>query len=1089
MSNRTIMLADQEQRDLAATDLSESYIVEAAAGTGKTTLLIDRILFILRETLTPVSRMVAITFTEKAAGELKVKLRTRLEQELRDGRDVEDHYRKALLGLDAMPVSTIHAFCRELIQERPVEAGVDPDVTLADPNVSAQIRDEVWSDWLRTEFSRACPAVRPWLELGVRGETGGRSLTLRQIFDRLVDRRDELATIHVLAPERSALVAQIQTVVAQARRELGIRILCTDADDLLARQLSRIDRWLEQFPELPPDQLAPWFMSVPSLASSKGRKENWLSTAGIDSVRQILNRFKADFEALRSDYLSWAARELIEWLKGGVEAYQREKQRRGLLDFDDLLIYARNMLRDHASAREELKQRYDYLLVDEFQDTDSRQAELVCFLAERQGLAAEDWRGVVLDAGKLFIVGDPKQSIYRFRRADLDLYGEVKRKVSAQGRDLQIWMNFRCDPAIIAEVNAIFADLMVAPEPSVYEPEYIALSAAAVESNPLPPVVILSPDASWRAAKPKALECAQAEAGAVAAHIARVVALGVGYGDIAILYPRRTHLEPLEDALRLYNIPFDTAAGRSFGRRIEIQALRTVLSAIQSPFDEASVAGALRSPFFACSDEDLLAHKLSGADFNYVRNNSTVAAIAAGFASLREWHRRIGVSPSSQIVRDILERTPALPLYAMKPRGEGRLANLLKVLDAARSLEQSNVLSLQDLSLWLDRLDEHSAQEEESAVTEAVDSVVRLSTFHQSKGLEYPVVILYQLAGDTDRREQVLFDRRSGALEVAIRYGEQEKLRTGGYDALHDREAQRSRSEQIRLLYVAMTRAKQQLVLPLEWRAASKKSGNHSYADLLRAHYGVDESGRVGTPHAAQVVECPAPTSNARVLDLIRVPAFEPVASDAVARAARERADWQRQVESRRDKLVHARGFARASDHAAEPPPTPTQSAAQDRAGAIEFGNFVHRALQLLTLPAGADLPAIMRELAGSSRLPESLLSEAHALISRWLRSELVTGRIAVAERVLREVPFAFESGPSLCEGSIDLLFWEHGLPIVVDYKTDNVTAAAALQRAASYASQLSIYADAVERATGQAVSERLICFLRPGVTIPVAPV
>ncbi len=188
-------LIDAEARERAQNDLSTTYLVEAAAGTGKTTLLVSRILTIVRETLTPLSRVAAITFTEKAAGELKVKLRERLEEGARGTGEDAEQYRKALADLDFMPVSTIHAFCRDLIAQRPVEAGVDPGFTLADEATSRMLLDECWQSWVAEEFTRECPAARPFLERGLEADGNGHSLYT--LFTLLNTYREDLDALHV----------------------------------------------------------------------------------------------------------------------------------------------------------------------------------------------------------------------------------------------------------------------------------------------------------------------------------------------------------------------------------------------------------------------------------------------------------------------------------------------------------------------------------------------------------------------------------------------------------------------------------------------------------------------------------------------------------------------------------------------------------------------------------------------------------------------------------------------------------------------------------------------------------------------------
>ncbi len=324
-----------------------------------------------------------------------------------------------------------------------------------------------------------------------------------------------------------------------------------------------------------------------------------------------------------------------------MRAYVDVKTERSLLDFHDLLILARDMLRDSRAAREFFKARFDYLLVDEFQDTDPLQAEIVFFLGERADSFAATWEEVALEYGKLFIVGDPKQSIYRFRRADLDLYGLVRSKIEGSGECLAIRMNFRSDPAIIDEVNAVFAPWMAGPTATRYEPEYIAMEAWREPQSYGPATTLLPPPAGFDLEQ-SSERLAAAEAACLAEHIAELVSTGrtsvagngahrpIAYRDIAVLYSTTTHLGALENALRARQIPYQVSGGKDLPKRSEIQAVRTVLAAICNPFDTAAVIGALRSAFFGCSDEELLTHRLDGGRFDYVTETPAPAHLASG---------------------------------------------------------------------------------------------------------------------------------------------------------------------------------------------------------------------------------------------------------------------------------------------------------------------------------------------------------------------------------------------------------------------------------------------------------------------------
>jgi ATP-dependent helicase/nuclease subunit A len=400
-----------------------------------------------------------------------------------------------------------------------------------------------------------------------------------------------------------------------------------------------------------------------------------------------LGEFEIAAAALQRDLVSVLAAPLIEWLKGAVVAYEEAKAVRGVVDFHDLLIRARRMLRDHPAVREFFKARYNYILVDEFQDTDPLQAEVAFFLAERAGQTAASWDEVRLDQGKLFLVGDPKQSIYRFRRADLDLYGRVKERVNEGGECLPIRVNFRSRPELIAEVNALFSPWMTGPQGGRYEPEYVAMEAERNGDASRPAALFLPPPESCDLTG-GAEALAEAEAACIAEFVREqagrfeIEEKGGGvrpmrYRDVGVLYAATTHLTKLENAFKSRGLPFQVSGGRALPSRSEIIALRAVLKAVDNPYDENSVVGALRSPFFGCSDEELLEHRFAGGRFDYVSEVPAGSKLEESFRVLRLLHEQRRKRAPSETLMDIFELTAGLSVFALKPQGEARVSNLL----------------------------------------------------------------------------------------------------------------------------------------------------------------------------------------------------------------------------------------------------------------------------------------------------------------------------------------------------------------------------------------------------------------------------
>jgi ATP-dependent helicase/nuclease subunit A len=1085
-------LVDEEHRRLAATDLSEVYLVEAAAGTGKTTLLVSRILTIVRDTLTPLTRVVAITFTEKAAGDLKIKLREKLEEAARAEYEYAEQYRKALHDLDAMPVSTIHSFCRDLIAQRPVEAGVEPGFIVADEQTSRVLADEAWQAWIGEQFAADCPAARPFLERGM--EVEGNGLTLRSLFDVLNDYRESLDALHVTRPDEVEVFAEIERFRAEIADHLKLGNVCRDAEDSLAKELANLQDWFEGSHWNGIDTAATTLLNryQPS-GARKGRKENWPPDV-LDKLRAFFHgSYNARASDLISQLMNLQAAPLIDWLKEAVRYYNQLKSERSTLDFHDLLITARDMLKNSRAARDYFKARYDYLLVDEFQDTDPLQTEIIFFLAERADDSADMWEEVVLDSVKLFIVGDPKQSIYRFRRADLDLYGRVKEKIAERGKCLSIRMNFRSDPVIVGEVNALFENWMRGPSNGRYEPEYAAMEPARTSPGNDPTVVLLPPPPAVDLTE-NASRLAELEAGCVAEYIRELIASGrliprqdapprpVSFRDIGILYSATTHLAALENALRWREIPFQVAGGKNLPQRTEMRALRAVLSAIDNPYDAMSVVAALRSPFFACSDEELLAHHLDGGRFDYTGTASTIVQIQRSFEVLRELHEQSRRCAPSETLAALFDKTTGLQVYALKPQGESRAANLLKILDIARGLESAGSRSFHRLARWMERLEELRVGEEDSPIAESGDDVVQLMTFHKAKGLEFPVVLLYRLSVDQETRpSSILVDRAQKTVEF-----KGTGWQTSEFAATQSVEQDRQWHEGMRLLYVAMTRARDLLVVPAYWskECAEDSQNRQWFLKLLQLRVPKSkESDRENAAsrfvsHDTEKYSLETPSEEKLVIDL------EADYSAAEAQQSRSAwAEWERKHTLLTASLERTGLFIKPSDHD-ETEFGSGEPSAHSGEQAKTFGSFIHEIFERIALPGGENADDVIESAAVEFSMGQTERDEARTLLERFLRSDLFTSRIGKSKRILREMPFVVPYDGSLVEGAMDLVFTENGTPVIVDFKSDRVSAETAALRAETYTHQAAAYVRALEQITGKTVAEVLLYFIRPDVVV-----
>jgi ATP-dependent helicase/nuclease subunit A len=1105
-------VCDQEVRDRVTGDLRTTYLVEAGAGTGKTRVLVDRY---VRCVLDPslgtgdVSGVAAITFTEKAAGELRQRVREEFEaRELRaaPGSAEGTAVARALAGLDDAPISTIHSFAARLLREFPVPAGVDPAFEQLDELASGLERSALWEEWLgqlaagdgagddprthdaRLRLARLLRAgvrldhVRA-LAIGAKGYHAERyDVDPPSAPDDAPDLGGELAALLPLADELAAFCATA----------------CTRPDDrglIAATELVEAVRVLCARPPADLDGLAAALAALPAKAGKSapgGAKANWgVAYGGKDELQRLYGRLVTGIGDLRDAHAEYLTGLGLAVAAAFSQWASEVELRLGRLDFTDLLGRLRDLLVNDPDARGALQRRFRYILVDEFQDTDPLQAEIAFYLCEREPRAG-DWRRVELEPGKLFIVGDPKQSIYRFRRADISLYDEVKRLVAAQpggsGVVTAIRQNFRTTPAVVAWVNEVFAGVFDGDACEGRQPRYQPVEAYRPAADGPGVAVLLGREYEVGTAG-ESDAARRDEARAVAALLLEMCA-GRGerwvvreraadggaeasrpprWGEVALLYRSGTGLETCEQALREAGVPYRVEGGKTYFERREVADALLCLRAADDPTDGPAVYGALHSSLFGFSDEDLVAYWTAGGRFGlHAPAVPGHEALAAALDVLRDLHERRGACAVHELVARLLRVCHAREMLAATGRGAPQaLANLDKLVERARAFTDAGGGGLGAFLAWAAEAGD-AAGEQESQPDDTGD-VVHLLTIHKAKGLEFPIVVLIggALGGGGGGGEPIV-DRAARRLHVKLQAAlpgtSAGDLEPRAYVALKEREAEMEASERRRLLYVAATRARDALVLTLFGKLL-KKDGEPAAGALL--------------PPLAVALPVPGPTpaagesAHGRLLVLPPRAPEPPAESDAapdldallVARAA-----WR---DDRASLLAGAARPAPATspsslEHVDDEVRAGGPGAPSGRATALALGTAVHRVLELCDLADEGSLPtlaaAVARELGR-----DDLAGPVAALAAACWRSAPVRAAAASPE-VYREVPVGVLVDGAVVSGAVDLLYRRDESWVVVDYKTDRDADPAALRE--RYAPQGAAYALAVEAATGAAVAE-----------------
>ncbi len=1055
-------LVDQQARDTAANELDVTLCVEAAAGTGKTTALIARILSLVVQGRARLHEIVAITFTEKAAGELKIKLRAAIEARLvAPGKSVftgeTERLRQALGDLERAHITTIHSFCAWVLRERPVEAKIDPQFAVADAMQQELLLEEAWDRWIEAELTRNPPALRRALLLDVSVEQ------LQELARELVGQRTRLIDAHWPDPlplDVTAVLHQLQAAAPALERCLAHFTARTENAYQQARALLDAVPRLEQAT----DDRRIAVLAGLELKQPKA-KSHFDSPGAFSEMKEIVVRLKPAMEGFHSAVEHNVLTGLVQWLEGFVRHFDAMKREKSLLDFDDLLLKTRDLLRDDPAVRGQLQERFRYLLVDEFQDTDPLQVEIVFYLAERKP-QAKRWEDVKLHDGKLFIVGDPKQSIYGFRRADIEMYSQARRTIETQGRALTIRQNFRSQSTILDWVNHVFAQLIRPPEDGGYQPDYVALEPSPSLRATKPAVALLrpkqfSPDANIQQSR-------RLEAESIARYLKQQVDSGAcAWRDIALLFRSSTAHEIFGDALQQHGIPFRVIGGKDYYVRQEIQTLSCLLSCLDNPNDKLHLVAALRSPLFGWTDDQIFLTAAT-AGLNYLNGGAAGEdeRVRQSFDLLRELHEQRHEFSVAGYVEHVFARAKVREAFFVRSDGAQCVANLQKALELARQLEGAGLRSVRAFVRRLRETVLGGLDEEPSPASEETDDVVRLLSMHKSKGLEFPVVVLADLAGgSTDSGPKFLQDKQTGNVEARFA-----SRKTTGFDAAGEQQDKREEAEEIRLLYVAATRAKRQLIVP--W--FREKGGR---LDLLKSAF---------QPVAGSLVELVEADTLAHVPENQDGPVLVNLKGKADADVKAlivKRRDW----ETRHHALLQRAGqplprFSPSGlEREAAAEPSPDVLDGTSRARAIEVGLVVHGALERVVLRAPEDEQLRQTQrIVEQSGLSEADQQKAGRMLEQALRSDLLA-RVRASAQVLRELPFSWMTDDGLLEGKIDLLFREADKWVLVDYKTDS--------RAdpAPYRAQMEAYARALKRVAGVAVDEKWLFFLAAGKMVQVS--
>jgi len=1044
------VIPDQEARDLIKDELQRNIMVDASAGSGKTHSLAGRMAEGLLTGDYEAEGMVAVTFTRKAASELRGRLQQVLEDVLRDDpcEVRQNRARDALTRLDQLFVGTIHSLCSRILREYPVEAGLSPGFQELDDLNRNRILSQVYRRIFQEASERAPESYRALNQGGLRRDT--LAPALRMICE---NQEVKFEAAQVEAPEIEAVWQDVELFAAAMRPRLPAQ-----PDPKLTCPLQKLCFKLERaLPHADRSKisvlislLTDWRKNLKVTQKYWPGEKKKNALAALELAQDFVDETVQPFFTRWQAYLYYHC---LVVLKQARQAFQKERVEAARLDFSDLLAEAAKLLRSNLRIRRALGKQFRWLFVDEFQDTDPLQAEVVLFLAAQSESVETEWTKLALRPGSLFVVGDPKQSIYRFRRADIRTYEQVEQCIlNSGGLCLQLTASFRSVPQLCGFLNKAFCQLF-GSDPSEIQASFSPLQPVRqTAERSLSGVYTLTDHTEKRHYSKVAAREAQRVASLIRGAVKNE---GYRWGDFLILTTRRREVLTYAAALEERTIPVESSGGTP-DESYWLRVIKALLRALTDPEDTVQTVGVLRDALFGISDRDLFAHRQAGGSFNLEMVSEESAghpSVRAALLKLQSLYRLSRTLPAGAGIERILEESGTLAMASCADPADGEVPALLHLADQLRdaTLEgRSLAQALREIDL--------TAQERPVSINVGRSDVVRVMNLHQSKGLQAAVVFLVAPTNGMSPRCDIRIARSAGQAlgSVAVRaenpYGGRGEVRAAPLDwpQQEARELEALQAEQIRLLYVATTRARDALVV-------SQWAEQHGRVTLAWEHLLPFLN---GAPEIPWQVDEESLESTPVSLNDVNQATLEREARWAACREP----SWHR-------RSVSGQNSEKKLEFKAFEIPEELQGGERLDVGPA-WGDLIHRLLeQAVRRPNLTDQE--LKRLANWFIYDEPDLAPVVPLAVQTVQDVMKTEfwqKVLQGERHLAEVPLGVRAGDgkTLLFGVLDLVTQTGEEWQIVDYKTD-VTPMEHLVR--QYAGQIETYARHWAESTGEKVS------------------
>lgn len=1051
------------QQTEAIQTITKNVAVSAGAGSGKTRVLVERFIYILQQAKAQqipyleTTDILAITFTRKAASEMKSRIRKRLNELLaQEGQS--DFWHKQMQTLERAQIATIHSLCSRILRENPVEAQLDPSFIVAEDFESADFIAQCVQRYLRQELAQDNAALRELVTAyGVTGFVGQ--------VNSLISNLPEI----VVAGDLTLPYKASKEKIAAQKNDL-----CLVLDDLVLRKDDLTKAKTKGREHL--DKLAAALENIKAgiMAETTDFTELDVIILAIKGPRGEFKSLVDEAKGLRNSIALGEINELAvplvsAWQKILNDLYtfmQQQKQKSDFLDFDDLELLAVKLLRENEQVRQKYHERFRYIMVDEFQDTNDRQRELIYLLCGNDADKLQD--------NKLFIVGDPKQSIYRFRGADVGVFARVRAEIAESGGCcLSLSQNFRSADKVLATCNATFRPLLGEDKTQNVFFEELAANREG-DFVPLLLKVVYDEDTKEQSR--------MLEAEAVAQKMRELHKTGTAYGEMAVLLRAMTNCDILTTALQRQGVPYIVIDGKGFYERQEVLDLLNLMTVLHNHYRNLELAGVLRSPYFGLNDETLTKLFLWGdnlwaslqlakaSDFN----DGQGALILRAAKILQELHAYAALAALPELWQKIWSVLAVDAVLSMQEHGAGKLANAQKLRHLAEEYCVARQATLGD---WLDYVARVcKAEVKETAANLDASDAVQILTIHKSKGLEFKTVFLPMLdsASQADRSEIKYLPEIGLGIKIPI--GDKQPEPTGVLTDIKELDKKLELAERIRQLYVAMTRAENTLIMSgivkidKKTEDRNKTLWEKNWLEQLLIIFADGKEINIEECDMRNTIPEAVTFANEQIVvtakteqEIAPVPAYLTSGhTHFTASALQTYLYCPRQYFYQ--QFLHLPEFDNTNEMETE------KNAQTEKLPAYITGLIVHRALELYR---GDVQTAFERAL--DEHAPGCKAQFAHRLLERYVASDLFQSLPVERER---ELKFSLPTEKGLIiEGVIDCLAYNSdGTLLLVDYKTG---APSAGEMQLGYAYQLALYKEAAEKILERKVSCAQLHFLQ----------